>query len=89
MCVCFWGQDHGPDYIMCMLTFLLQESKVRFDEDEEFKRRAYADVVKLQGGDPDVRKGWNLICDVSRKGIHSCVCVCVPVCTHAIVLCPS
>lgn len=40
-----------------------------FDEDEVFKKRAYADVVKLQGGDPDVRKGWNLICDVSRKGV--------------------
>ena len=45
-----------------------QESKKRFDEDQEFKKRAYNDVVLLQGGDPDVRKAWNMICDESRKG---------------------
>ena len=65
---------HGPARLhhtcTCVYVPLLQESKVRFDEDEEFKKRAYSDVVKLQGGDPDVRKGWNLICDVSRKGVH-------------------
>ena len=47
-----------------------QESKKRFDTDAEFKKRAYADVVKLQRGDPDVRKGWNLICDVSRQSTY-------------------
>ena len=45
-----------------------QESKVRFDEDEGFKRRAYANVVSLQSHDPNVLKVWQLICDVSRKG---------------------
>lgn len=45
-----------------------QESKKRFDEDEEFKKRAYERVVQLQGGDADVRTAWKLICDVSRKG---------------------
>lgn len=47
---------------------LLQESKKRFDEDEEFKKRAYKCVVKLQSKEADFIKGWNLICDVSRKG---------------------
>lgn len=39
----------------------------RFDEDSEFKTRAYECVVKLQKGDPDSTKAWQLICDVSRK----------------------
>lgn len=45
-----------------------QESKKRFDEDEDFKKRAYQCVVKLQGKEPDFIKAWNLICDVSRQG---------------------
>ena len=47
---------------------MLQESKTRFDADSEFKQRAYAAVVKLQSGDPEIHKAWALICDVSRKG---------------------
>ena len=44
-----------------------KESKKRFDGDEEFKKRAYSCVVKLQAHDPDYIKAWNLICDVSRN----------------------
>jgi arginyl-tRNA synthetase len=44
-----------------------KESKKRFDEDEEFKKRAYDRVVKLQSGDANSKKAWQLICDVSRK----------------------
>ena len=39
----------------------------RFDEDADFKKRAYECVVKLQGGEKNYIKAWNLICDVSRK----------------------
>ena len=49
------------------LMAFYKESKLRFDEDTEFKKRAYASVVKLQSHDPEYIKGWNLICDVSRK----------------------
>lgn len=49
------------------LQSFYKESKTRFDEDEEFKKRAYDRVVKLQSGDPICKKGWELICDVSRK----------------------
>lgn len=42
-------------------------SKKRFDEEEAFKLRAYQRVVDLQGGNADVLKAWNLICDASRK----------------------
>lgn len=47
---------------------LVQDSKKRFDTEEEFKKRAYQCVVKLQSKEPEFIKGWNLICDVSRKG---------------------
>lgn len=49
------------------LQAFYKESKKRFDEDEEFKKRAYNCVVKLQSGDPLSVKAWTLICDVSRK----------------------
>lgn len=49
------------------LQAFYKESKARFDSDEEFKKRAYNRVVKLQSGDPTTVKAWTLICDVSRK----------------------
>jgi arginyl-tRNA synthetase len=49
------------------LQAFYKESKKRFDEDEEFKKRAYNRVVKLQSGDVNCTKAWQLICDVSRK----------------------
>lgn len=51
--------------------YYYQESKKRFDDDAEFKKRAYERVVQLQNGETNVRKAWNLICDVSRKGMFS------------------
>lgn len=65
-------QDIYPDYLtrsppISDLQAFYKESKARFDEDEAFKKRAYACVVKLQAFDPDYVKAWNLICDVSRK----------------------
>lgn len=51
---------------------LHQESKKRFDEEEDFKKRAYQCVVRLQSKEPDFIKGWNLICDVSRQGTSVC-----------------
>ena len=53
-----------------------QDSKKRFDEDEEFKKRAYEAVVKLQALDPDHIQAWELICEVSRRGnaIHVYMC---------------
>lgn len=65
-------QDKFPDYLQVSppigdLQAFYKESKKRFDEDEAFKKVAYEKVVLLQGGgDADVRKAWNLICDVSR-----------------------
>lgn len=39
----------------------------RFDEDEDFKKRAYNRVVNLQSGESNATRAWKLICDVSRK----------------------
>lgn len=65
-------QDKFPNYLQVSppiadLQAFYKESKKRFDEDEAFKKVAYEKVVELQGGNSDVRKAWNLICDVSRK----------------------
>ena len=65
-------KDKFPNYAQVAppigdLQAFYKESKKRFDEDAEFKTRAYECVVKLQRYDPDIIKGWKLICDVSRK----------------------
>ncbi|XP_043472315.1 probable arginine--tRNA ligase, cytoplasmic [Leptopilina heterotoma] len=65
-------QDKFPNYLnvsppISDLQSFYKESKKRFDEEQEFKVRAYNCVVKLQAFDPDIIKAWQLICDVSRK----------------------
>ncbi|UJR37828.1 hypothetical protein I4U23_030518 [Adineta vaga] len=65
-------QDIFPDYktksppIGDLLTFY-KKSKLRFDSDEDFKKRAYDCVVKLQAFDPDIIHAWKMICEVSRQ----------------------
>lgn len=65
-------KDRFPDYleksppIEDLQTFY-KEAKVHFDNDPEFKKRAYASVVKLQSFEEDHVKAWKMICDVSRK----------------------
>lgn len=49
------------------LQAFYKESKKLFDEDEVFKKRAYACVVQLQSGNPDYVAAWKLICEVSRQ----------------------
>lgn len=44
-----------------------RQSKKHFDEDEDFKKRAQLKVVALQGGDPDARCAWEIICEISSK----------------------
>ncbi|XP_063341522.1 arginine--tRNA ligase, cytoplasmic [Pelmatolapia mariae] len=65
-------QEMFPDYLTVSppisdLQAFYKESKKRFDTDEEFKKRAYQCVIKLQSKEPEFIKAWNLICDVSRK----------------------
>lgn len=44
-----------------------RESKQRFDNDAEFKKRAQQEVVMLQSGDAAAHKAWVIICDISRQ----------------------
>ncbi|KAK3524452.1 hypothetical protein QTP70_029320 [Hemibagrus guttatus] len=65
-------QDKFPNYLSVSppigdLQAFYKESKKRFDEDEEFKKRAYQCVVRLQSKESNFIKAWNLICDVSRQ----------------------
>nr|CAI5827354.1 unnamed protein product [Callosobruchus analis] len=61
-------QDRFPDYLDNMppisdLQAFYKEAKKRFDQDPEFKERAYACVVKLQSFEPNHIKAWKMICD--------------------------
>ncbi|EKQ70993.1 arginyl-tRNA synthetase [Leptolyngbyaceae cyanobacterium JSC-12] len=49
------------------LVAFYKKAKQRFDEDEAFRETARLEVVKLQAGDPDSRRAWELLCDQSRQ----------------------
>lgn len=52
------------------LQAFYKESKKRFDEDEDFKKRSYEMVVRLQSKDDKIYEAWNRICDVSRRELN-------------------
>ncbi|KAL7468659.1 hypothetical protein ACHAXS_008895 [Conticribra weissflogii] len=49
------------------LTQFYKNAKQRFDDSPEFKKISQLNVVKLQAGDPECRRIWQVLCDVSRK----------------------
>lgn len=49
------------------LTAFYKNAKSRFDDSAEFKKISQLNVVKLQAGDEECRKIWQVLCDVSRK----------------------
>jgi len=66
-------EEKFPDYKVVSppvndLQQFYKQSKIQFDNDEEFKKRAYDCVTKLQKMSPDHVQAWKLICDVSRQG---------------------
>lgn len=48
-----------------LVTFYRAANK-RFKEDTEFKKKALAEVVQLQSGNPETLRAWKIICDLSR-----------------------
>lgn len=67
-------KEEAPQVLLGMqktdLTHLVEwykASKKCFDEDPLFKKRAQLEVVALQQGQPQARKGWGIICEISRK----------------------
>jgi arginyl-tRNA synthetase len=52
-----------------LVTFY-KEAKQRFDEDDVFRERARAEVVKLQGGDPRSLAAWRALCEASEAAFR-------------------
>ena len=48
------------------LQSFYQNSKKNFDSDEDFKKIAHQNVVKLQSGDEHCIAAWTLLCEISR-----------------------
>jgi arginyl-tRNA synthetase len=46
------------------------KAKKKFENDEEFKKKAYKSTVMLQTGDKDCTDAWKFICDISRKDFN-------------------
>ncbi len=49
-----------------LVTFY-RKAKQRFDENEIFREKARAEVVKLQAGVEETRRAWQLLCEQSRR----------------------
>jgi len=49
------------------LVNFYKKAKERFDQDEPFKEIARLEVVKLQSGNSNSLKAWNLLCQQSRQ----------------------
>jgi len=59
--------ENFPDFLtntpnIADLQTFYQNAKKRFDADEEFKKRAHENVVKLQKGDKACLAGWKMLC---------------------------
>lgn len=50
-----------------LLVASYKRAKALFDADADFKKASQAEVVALQGGDPQALHAWEIICDISRK----------------------
>jgi len=75
-----WGTQFGmlinhlkeafPNYMkelppLSDLTAFYKEAKEKFDKDPDFKKKSQLTVVDLQQGDPDCRKAWEALCQIS------------------------
>ncbi|MEB3831462.1 arginine--tRNA ligase [Phormidium sp. CCY1219] len=49
------------------LVGFYKKAKKRFDEDEEFREISRQQVVKLQAGDAEAIRAWELLCEQSRR----------------------
>ncbi|MCH98244.1 arginine-tRNA ligase cytoplasmic-like, partial [Trifolium medium] len=62
----FPNQDDVSETAIGDLQAFYKASKLRFDDDPEFKLRAQQAVILLQSGNPRYRKAWQQICAISR-----------------------
>ncbi|UZQ52982.1 arginine--tRNA ligase [Trichothermofontia sichuanensis B231] len=49
------------------LVAFYRKAKQRFDQDAAFQEAARQEVVKLQSGNPETLKAWQLLCEQSRR----------------------
>ena len=61
------GKEDGELPNITDLTVFYKNAKQRFDESADFKKASQLNVVELQAGDPEARKIWQMLCDVSRR----------------------
>ena len=47
-----------------------KNAKKKFDDDPDFKKTSQLKTVDLQKGDPDARKAWEFICQISRENFE-------------------
>jgi arginyl-tRNA synthetase len=67
--------DKFPDFMTNVpaiddLQKFYKESKKRFDDEEDFKERSRARVVKLQAYDPESIAAWKVVVQVSRDNFQ-------------------
>jgi arginyl-tRNA synthetase len=59
-------KEKSKDVNLGDLVLLYKAAKKRFDDDEDFKKRAREGVVKLQAGKPEEVAAWESLCAASR-----------------------
>lgn len=59
-------KETAKDVQLGDLVILYKAAKKRFDDDDDFKRRAREGVVKLQAGNPEELAAWESLCAASR-----------------------
>jgi len=64
--------DEFPDFLenpppIADLVVFYKRAKKRFDLEEDFKKTAHENVVKLQQGDARTFQAWQLLCSISEK----------------------
>ena len=47
-----------------------KSAKKKFDDDPDFKKTSQLKTVDLQKGDPDARRAWEFICQISRENFE-------------------
>ena len=65
--------ENDLDLSSCLLADLMdwyRSSKICFDEDQAFKKRAQEMVVRLQSQEESIQRIWRKILDVSRSGFE-------------------
>lgn len=62
------GEETAADHLsLGDLDGFYKQARTKFDSDESFQNRARHRVVMLQGGDPETRRLWRLLVDLSTR----------------------